>query len=264
MVVACLQLNLRVSPPDIYLLQDMLTRLLSALVGVIIVATPVIAQNANVRRRTAIGGVVRDSALGRAARKYSVCTWIPTRASMFSMRCAQVDSVGAYRLDGLPLLGLRISVSCETLRGMGKLVASDSIVFTDTSFVRRDWIVSTTGCDPRRLRQAKGVFRGYYTLGFESSAFVPCAADAWFIPGDSLGAYPFDARNAWVTWDAGAARGQRWPEVARDRHGYSKYYVRWRGTVVGPGRYGHMGVFPFELSVDTVFELRAARKKDCR
>lgn len=124
--------------------------------------------------------------------------------------------------------------------------------------------MSTKGCDLRPLREVKGVFRGYYTPGFESSEFVPCSTDAWFIPDDSLSVYPFDARNAWVTWDAAAVRRLKWPEVARDKYGNSKYYVRWRGTVVGPGRYGHLGVSPFEFRVDTVFELRAPRRKDCR
>ena len=175
------------------------------------------------------------------------------------MGCARVDTAGAYRIDGLPLLDLKLSVSCPTIRGFGKTMASDSVRFTDTTFVRRDWAVNTTGCDPRPLREVKGVFRGHYTPGFEASKFTPCASDAWFIPSDSL-----SYRSAWATWRPGVGRELKWPKAPHDEYGNPTYYVRWRGTAIGPGRYGHLGVAPFEFLVDSVLELRAPKKTDCR
>jgi len=239
-----------------------IARLLLALFTLAL-SSPAVAQNTP-RRLAAIGGVVRDSASGRAVQKASVCTLIPAGPSLLSQRCGVVDSTGRYRLDSLPLRSLRISVQCETLRGLGKALASDSVVFTDTVLVRRDWLVSRTGCDPRPVRRVTGVFRGHYTSGFEASEFIPCAADGWFIPGDSLDTYPFNARRAWVTWPAAVGESVKWPDAARDRYGNSRYYVKWRGTVVGPGRYGHMGVSTFEFQVDTVLELRIPGRRDCR
>lgn len=222
------------------------------------------AQAGSLTRSAAMSGTVRDSASGLVARKSWVCALIPAGPSSFESRCAAVDTLGTYRLGNLPAGGMRVSVSCEAILGMGKGLAYDSVVFSDSAVLRRDWVVSTTGCDSRPVRRISGVFRGYYTPGFESSEFVPCPADAWFTPGDSLDSYPFDARRAWAIWPTRADRKVKWPDVSRDSYGNPRYYVRWRGMVIGPGHYGHMGVSAFELAVDTVFELRPPARHDCR
>ncbi len=130
--------------------------------------------------------------------------------------------------------------------------------------LRHDWIVSSAGCDLRPLRQVSRIFTGHYTPGFESSKFVPCANDAWFVPTDSLDLYPYDAKEAWVTWRDAANQQVKWPDAPRDEYKNPTYYVRWRGTLVGPGRYGHLGVSPFQFFVDSVLLLRAPTKNDCR
>jgi hypothetical protein len=240
------------------------TQLLSALVIGVISALQLSAQNTSVQHAASLAGIVRDSGSLHYPRTFSICTWVPRDRSMYSLRCAQVDTLGSYRLDNLPLTGLRISVQCETLRGYGKSVASDSVVFSDTGLVRRDWVVPSVGCDLRPMRQVTGIFRGHYTPGFESSEFIPCKADAWFIPSDSLNTYPYDAKHAWASWRAASRQKLNWTPAPRDQSGNPTYYVRWRGTVVGPGRYGHLGVAPFRFFVDSVLELRAPGKKDCR
>ena len=222
------------------------------------------AQTHGLPRSAAVSGTLRDSATGHAPTKSRVCVFIPTGPSVFQARCGAIDTSGNYRLDSLPPLGMRVSVSCESIGGMGKELAYDSVVFTDSVVLRRDWVVSTAGCDHRPVRRVAGTFRGHYTSGFESSEFVPCPADAWFIPGDLLGVYAFDARRAWATWPNGVGKGLKWPDAPRDRYGNSRYYVRWRVTIIGPGHYGHMGVSPFEFVVDTVFELRSPGRQDCR
>ena len=239
-------------------------RIIAAFLLTPLVSAPSPAQARPLPRTAAMFGMVRDSASGDPIHKAWVCAFIPAGLSSIESRCARVDTVGAYRLDSLPAVGMRVSVSCETIRGMGQGLAYDSVVFADSASLRRDWTVPTAGCDRRPVRRMAGVFRGHYTPGFESSEFVPCAADGWFIPGDSLDLYPFSARRAWTTWPPGVGRGLKWPDARRDRYGNSRYYVRWRGTVVGPGRYGHLGVSAFEFVVDTVLELRAPRQRDCR
>jgi hypothetical protein len=221
-------------------------------------------QKTNAPRVGIITGTVRDSGTVRYTRRFSVCTWIPEGTSTYSFRCADTDSLGSYRLSGLPPIRLLIGVQCETINGFGKALASDSIGFHDTIAVRRNWAVSTNGCDPRPIRRVANTFRGRFSPGFESSEFVPCKADAWFTPNDSLETYPFDARFAWVAWSAAAYQRVKWPRAPKDRHGNPVYYVRWHGTVVGPGRYGHLGVAPFEFVVDSVLEMRPPRKGDCR
>jgi hypothetical protein len=216
-------------------------------------------------RSATLHGIVRDSVTARAMQKTWVCATIVISKSSGEYRCVPVDSAGAYRLDSLPVGRLRVSVDCETVRGLMQLpLDADSITFAPSSDSRRDWTVSHVGCDLRPIRYATGVFRGHYTPGFESSEFVPCAADAWFIPGDSLGNTTYDDQRAWAEWKPGAMQRLTWPRLKRDEYGNSRYYVRWRATVVGPGRYGHMGIAPFEIRVDSVLELRAPMKSDCR
>jgi hypothetical protein len=65
-------------------------------------------------------------------------------------------------------------------------------------------------------------------------------------------------------WAEGAQRGLKWPEVPHDDWGNARYFVKWHGTVTGPGQYGHMGFSPFVIRIDSVFELRAAQDIDCK
>lgn len=119
--------------------------------------------------------------------------------------------------------------------------------------------------DPRpecRLITRSGVFSGYYTRGFETSEFVPCPSDNW-APSDSRGT-PYDW-PAWVVWtERSLTRTVTWPPVERDRNRNPRYFVRWQGTVDGPGRYGHMGVSSFQFQVDELLEVRAPSATDCR
>jgi len=209
-------------------------------------------------------GVVRDSVTGRPLQRAWICVMPPRGMNPFINRCGRTDSTGFYRVESIPASYHGVWASCETLRGLsGKNLASDSMAFDHGARSRRDWLVSSVGCDLRPIRHLAGIFRGHYTPGFESSEFVPCPSDAWFAPGDSLDWYPFDNRRAWAEWKPGAMQHLAWPRV-RSVDGYPRYYVRWRGAIVGPGRYGHMGVSSFRIDVDSVFEIRAPSKRDCR
>jgi hypothetical protein len=243
----------------------MLTRsCLTIVASLAVIATALDAQSLGTGTAV-LDGVVRDSGSGQPMHKSWVCVNVQLSQSSFANRCGRTDSTGAYRADSIPSGRRQVWVACETVRGLGgKQLASDGMAFDESTSVQRDWAVSSVGCDPRRIRRVTGFFRGHYTPGFESSEFIPCPADGWFIPGDSLDRYPYDNRRAWTEWAPGFNQRLRWPRVPRDRHGNSRFYVRWRGTVVGPGRYGHLGVSAFEIRVDSVMELRAPSKRDCR
>lgn len=211
-----------------------------------------------------IVGVVRDAATGRPVQKASVNAQVIVGGRLVARRWSRIDSTGAYQLDSVAGL-VRMTVGCARVRpSFGMVIASDSVALADSGVVRRDWSVTTTGCDSRPVRHVSGVFRGHYTPGFESSEFVPCLADGWFLPSDSLSTTPYDERRAWATWSPAASRHVAWPDTApRDSYGNPQFYVRWRGTVIGPGHYGHMGVSAFEFRVDSVLEIRAAGTHDC-
>ena len=207
-----------------------------------------------------IGSVV-DSA-GHPLVRAIVCT---TEKPTTEFHCTTMNADGEFVLRGLHAGRYTVTIGCSRIRGFGKTLASDSIDVGD-SIVRRTWQVTTTGCDQRQMRTVSGTFRGHYTPGFESSEFRPCAADAWFLPQDSLG---LDDSNhvAWVTWPNRTdlqMNAIKWPRVPNDKSGNPRYYVKFKGRIVGPGSFGHMGVSPFEFLVDSVFFVRAPSKKDCR
>jgi hypothetical protein len=213
----------------------------------------------------ALEGTVMHSVAGQAISRAVVCVSLPVERTHYP-RCGAIDqSSGRYRVDSLPEGRWRVGVNCATMNIFAHSMASDSIAFKDSAAVRRDWMVTTDGCDPRPLRRIPGTFRGYWTPGFESSEFIPCAADAWFLPGDSLRTRNYDERRAWAVLRRGSVpEGFVWPKGRRDRYGNPRYYVEWRGEVVGPGHYGHMGVSAFEINVDSVLTVRAPRRGDCR
>ena len=232
--------------------------------AVLLLFLPSILSSQEPKTRTLTGSVM-DSVSGTPVQKAWVCIRLPLKPSVSLSRCSRVDTLGEYVLDSLPLDPIEVTLTCESLRALGKLLAIDTISAVASAAPRHDWVVSTSGCDPRPVRRVVGIFRGHYTPGFESSEFVPCPSDAWFLPGDSLDIYPFDARRAWATWPRHYRTDiqVRWPDAPRDAWGNPRYFIRWRGTVVGPGRYGHLGVSLFEFRVDSILEVRIPAQGDC-
>jgi hypothetical protein len=231
-----------------------------ALVTGFVSASPIAAQ----RPSGGLTGVIRDSVSMKPLEKLWACAQVQGVPS-YSPRCVQVDSAGRYRLDSLPPLHTPVRVMCTWIgRQMGILIGLDTIPVPVSGYATHDMTVPTTGCDPRPVRRVKGIFRGHYTPGFESSEFIPCPSDSWIIPGDSIQpSSPF--ASAWATWpDKRFSASPPWPKAPRGRSGNATYFVRWRGTVVGPGNYGHMGMSGFEFMIDSLLEIRAPGRRDCR
>ena len=234
----------------------------NALVVALIVGIPnaVAAQASPQRELFAVSGVVLDSVSRQPPIRTRVCAVI-RKPGELDFRCSDVDSTGAYRIDSLPRATL-LGVSCNAIRELGKSLASDSVRFQRT-MGRRDWIVSTNGCDKRPIRRIQGAFRGHYHAVFEGFSFVPCPADAWFLPSDSLESFRVVEKYASPVWSAEFARRIKWPKVRPDSVGVHRYYAHWRGTITGPNN-TTVGGGPFTFAVDSMLEFRAPRNSDCR
>lgn len=168
-----------------------------------------------------------------------------------------------YRIDSVTPARRLLAVQCATGHGpVVEQLAYEQVVVSDSD-IHRDWIVHASRCDRRVVRRVAAVFRGHFASGLETSVFVPCPADTWLLASDSVGTGPIGPR-AWVAWPPGAWQAVKKLEAPRDGFGNRRYYVQWRGTVIGPGGYGHMGMSPFEFRVDTVFVVRPAQSSDCR
>jgi hypothetical protein len=132
---------------------------------------------------------------------------------------------------------------------------------TEPKELKRDWLVSTVGCDHRPMRRITRVFTGFWTPGFEASEFIPCPVDSWFLPGDSLPPN-YNSQSAWARLGKGA-RVTKWPNAPRDRWGNPQFYVEWHGTLEGPGHYGHFGMSAFFFTADSIIQIRAPQRGDC-
>jgi hypothetical protein len=108
--------------------------------------------------------------------------------------------------------------------------------------------VDATGCDRRELVERPGLWLGYYSSGFELSAFQWC--------GDTT-------RTIWVEYDRGAqARSSVvWPDHPADT--VPQYFVGFKGRLVGPFSYGHFGMSQYRLTVDSVLFAQRPTGRDC-
>lgn len=215
--------------------------------------------------RGAIVGTLRDSATGRPLTRGSACAWLTASPNAPPMRCVRADSItGIFTLDGLRPGRYTLRLQCISLTLPGSILDTLGVEITGAGPIRREFSVATATCDMRPRRTIVGKFRGHYRAGFEESRFTPCPADRWWVPGDSVGTRFVRRGEAWVTWRTPRDRRApvAWPEVERTRGG-RQYYVRFGGTVTGPGRYGHFGIAPFLMTVDTVLEVRAPTADDC-
>jgi len=209
-------------------------------------------------------GTLRDSATGRPLVRGAACVGVGEQP-LARTRCAHSDTAGAFRLDSIPPGRHTVQILCRGMGIFAETLASVPVEITGTAPVRRDIAVATTPCDPRVQREVTGVFSGYFTTGFEESRFVPCAADRWFVPGDSVGTRFAPRGEAWVAWRSPevSRRIGVWPSPERTPGGSARFFVRWRGTAVGPGHFGHLGGAPFVIQVDSVLEARTPSPGDC-
>jgi TonB family protein len=116
---------------------------------------------------------------------------------------------------------------------------------------------------PPRQRSAYGLYRGYQTIGFEAGGFVPCPDSTRWLPPELRPA--FHGAHSWGNYTPDAVRNHpSWdglmPDVVR---GTFTYFVIGRGTLRGPGSFGHLGVGDFLFVFDTVMSVHPAVPDAC-
>jgi hypothetical protein len=192
--------------------------------------------------RPALYGTVRDSATGN-----------PADGLLMEVAGRQgavvTDSSGHYLLFGLPVGEATISFRCtRPAPAAGALAAQRVVPIAAHTDSLAEFAIPLLRCATPEPTTVAGEFRGVYAVGFELSSFEPC----------SLGGHP-----AWLTVSM-AGRRQRllWPDVRE--HGRTRtYYVRARGSLAGPGSYGHMGAYAYELTVDRFLEVEGSPPPSC-
>jgi hypothetical protein len=209
---------------------------------------------------------VVDSATGRPLKNVLETTAATDSPEVF-LSYYRTDSTGrvAYSVPrGLPLI---LYLSCPMTRidfpHRGRVIFSrvmraDSTADTPLTV---PLTIDSTNCAEPPVATRIGKFRGHYTTGFESNGFSSC------LPFEDLShtAYALLPSDAAVEIDSSAIESFR--RLSKHRgHGdryYTTYYVRWSGTLTGPGRYGHMGMGTYELHITHVADVRTPRPGDC-
>ena len=93
---------------------------------------------------------------------------------------------------------------------------------------------------------------GHYEFGFEVSAFGECgSSEVWWIARGSAmqPLHDFIDRRTGFTDDQGFVQG--------------RVFVRWRGLVSAPGRYGQRNAYLRQFRVVEVLEVRMPSPDDC-
>jgi hypothetical protein len=178
-------------------------------------------------------------------------------------RCSSVDSLGNFAIDSASGYELSVGVACELIRPPFSKSLAGGAPITTPGVARRDFRVNPVGCDSRPLRTIHGEFSGRWTTGFEANGFVPCQNSEWFVPSDFAAVDRLNHRAASVSMTSSAWRKLKFPQLPDDTSHVlhsDTYFVRWRGTIVGPG---HESMYAFELTVDKVLEIRAPSPSDC-
>lgn len=121
----------------------------------------------------------------------------------------------------------------------------------------------TTPCEvptpPKSSRY--GRYHGFLGAANGRSTFFPCAdSGGALIPDGSAKAGRYAivvfSRRLWMDRSTGQATHD-------SITGISRAWVRWAGTLIGPGRYGKYGAARYEMRVDSIFEIAPPAGRRC-
>lgn len=201
---------------------------------------------------------VYDEGTGRAV----AGAWLRATAEGDRSGSVITDSAGMSTWDDLSAGPWNFRIRCPT----GRRWFDTRTIYDETIQVRGglDSLVRVPTpaefCREPSLSRSTGVFSGRFSVGFESSTFIPDRPFADL--SETL--YETVAMAAWVTLTEAGGKswsqlGGKWPEAGR----FACYRVRWRGDLAGPGGYGHMGMALYELEVEEVLESRLLSADMC-
>jgi len=210
--------------------------------------------------RGTLRGTITDSVTGAPVVQARVAIWCAGCYGRYP-----TDSAGHYRLDRLPAGRATFEAHCPSSTLLGAEITRQEVDVAAGGEMVLDLRVPPGICAEPAYSERSGIFRGYWTPGFESSAFVPCADSALGVRAPLLPGKRFFRPAAWAEVAPGAVRRMSWPRDAPvSADGNATYFVVWRGVLKGPGTYGHLGGSEFSMAVDSVISVRPRGPSACR
>jgi hypothetical protein len=176
------------------------------------------------------------------------------------------DSAGKFTRTGLPPGKFVIEFHCASATLLGAEILHQDVTISPNTETVVDVRVPPGQCNEPAYSERTGVFRGYWTTGFEENSFTPCADTSLGISAPLLPGKRLRLATAWADVSSSA-----WPQSLKepenapvDQSGNPRVFVTWHGVLKGPGTYGHMGVSEFSMAVDRVIDISVKGPADCR
>ena len=234
---------MRASQPAVTTMRSHVTLL------VFVISIPLAAQE-----RGSVRGTVTDAASGKPVLRTGVSLGVEYYTSG--------DSLGRFAFDSVAPGRYRLRVHCTPRIS----TAHEHLLWEDDLKIAADGSrllnlrVDAGDCDQRPFVAVEGEFRGFFEGGFEYRRFLPCPGPIGGIP-PSLSDVEDPGTVIWANF-APQNMSELWPE-GEELQGFTRWYIRWHGTIRGPDRYGHLGGSPYEARIDTVFLMRRPAAGDC-
>ncbi len=204
-------------------------------------------------RRPAVYGRVVDSIHGTPVGGLGI-------QSYAMLGAAFTDSAGWFVLSGLNPGAVTIFFRCPTERRLlfARRFGAQELSIASTTDTNVTFHVPMHQCVEPPIAESTGTFVGTYEAEFERFEFFPCRPFPTF-PGT---AYEGLAPRISVSLSERLREtGVAWPETGDLRT--RSYFVRWHGTISGPGGYGHLSQSLYGLVVDSIISIESGTNAKC-
>jgi hypothetical protein len=212
--------------------------------------------------RIVIAGTVRADSSASPPHRTMVCLRQPQNrtGSQLSRSCVSVTSSGHYSLEGTALGPYEVWAYCGTEAGANRFFFSTTIDSIPHFPSQVDISTSSYGCDPRPPRRYSGTYSGHWRTGFEASQITLCPAVL------TVTGMPFlTGETFWVDIESSMASSKHlvFPPVTIPPRDAPTYFVRFRGSIAGPGDYGRYSAFRWQVTMDSILSLSDPAASRC-
>src|SRR5690242_5094343 len=168
-------------------------------VGLSMVLSAGPSQIAAAQRTGSVTGTITDSTSGLPIVGARVAVWCKDCYGRYP-----TDSFGRYRIAHLPAGRFPIEFHCPSVAFVGAEIQHGTVTVASNRETIINVRVPKDHCWEPAYSERTGIFRGYWTPGFESSRFLPCEDTAIGIHYPLLPGNRLVTPQAWADFKRGA------------------------------------------------------------